>query len=206
MSATKQLALFGTGGHALSVVDILYSNSYSGKFYFVEEHKSIDLYMGYNVYPRVRNSFDPMFIAIGNNQLRKDLFVQYSDREYLSIISSRSTISHLAGTGRHIFAGHHVHIGPGAFIGDNTIVNTGAIIEHECQIGQHCHISINASIAGQVSIGDNVFIGAGASIINNISICSDVVIGAGSVVITSIHEPGTYVGVPAKKVSNSSAV
>ena len=206
MSATKHLAVLGTGGHALSVLDILHINNYSDKLYIVEENKSINLYMGYKVYPQPRNMVDPMFIAIGNNQIRKNLFLQHMDREYWSIVSSKSTISHLAETGLHIFVGHHVHIGPGALIGDNSIINTGSIIEHECTIGQHCHVSINASIAGQVSIGDNVFIGAGASVINNISICSDVVVGAGSVVINSIQKPGTYVGIPAQRIRNSSPV
>lgn len=205
MSVQKQLAIYGTGGHALSTLDILQSNRTSDVLSFIEERKAINTFMGYNVYHELKTLSDTLFIAIGNNQLRKDLFLKYSTSDLISVLSSNSTISSFSVQGRHLFVGHHAHIGPGSTIGDNTIINTGAIIEHECMIGQHCHISVNASIAGQVVTGDNVFVGAGATIINNVSVCSDVIIGAGSVVINSIQEPGTYVGVPAKKVSNSFA-
>ena len=41
----------------------------------------------------------------------------------------------------------------------------------------------------------------GACINNNLSICSDCMIGAGAVVVKSIERSGTYVGVPAKRIS-----
>lgn len=54
---------------------------------------------------------------------------------------------------------------------------------------------------GSVVIGKYCFVGAGVVIIPGIKICDEVIIGAGAVVVKDITEPGTYAGVPAKKIT-----
>ena len=53
---------------------------------------------------------------------------------------------------------------------------------------------------GEVELGRNVLIGAGATVIQCRKIADNTVIGAGAVVIRDITEPGTYTGVPARKI------
>lgn len=43
-------------------------------------------------------------------------------------------------------------------------------------------------------------IGAGATVKNNLIICEKTVVGAGAAVVRNIEEPGTYVGVPARRI------
>lgn len=52
------------------------------------------------------------------------------------------------------------------------------------------------------ALGDNVVIGTGVTILGPVTICDNVIIGAMSLVNKDILEPGTYTGVPAKKVSD----
>jgi sugar O-acyltransferase (sialic acid O-acetyltransferase NeuD family) len=85
-------------------------------------------------------------------------------------------------------------------IQDFVQINMGASIGHDTVIHKHSTISPGARISGNVVIGNRVFIGAGAVVLEKISICDDVVIGAGAVITKAIKEPGTYVGVPGKKV------
>lgn len=49
-------------------------------------------------------------------------------------------------------------------------------------------------------LGDNVVIGANSVVVGPVDICDNVVVAAMSLVNRSIDEPGTYAGVPAKKV------
>ncbi|MEM6474690.1 MAG: DapH/DapD/GlmU-related protein [Pseudomonadota bacterium] len=49
-------------------------------------------------------------------------------------------------------------------------------------------------------LGDNVVIGANSVVVGPVDICDNVVIGAMSLVNRSITEPGTYVGIPAKRI------
>jgi serine acetyltransferase len=45
-----------------------------------------------------------------------------------------------------------------------------------------------------------VTIGTNAAVLPGINICDNVIIGAGAVVNKDITDPGTYVGVPARKI------
>lgn len=51
-------------------------------------------------------------------------------------------------------------------------------------------------------LGDNVVIGANTVLVGPLDICDNVVIGAMSLVNRSITEPGTYVGIPAKRIND----
>lgn len=52
-------------------------------------------------------------------------------------------------------------------------------------------------------LGDNVVIGANSVVVGPLEICDDVIVGTMSLVNRSIAEPGIYVGVPVKKISDS---
>jgi sugar O-acyltransferase (sialic acid O-acetyltransferase NeuD family) len=89
---------------------------------------------------------------------------------------------------------------PDVSIGNFNYISLNSIIGHDTVIGDFVTIFPGVRIAGHVKIQDRVLIGTGAIIIENIRICSDVIIGAGSVVTKDIQEPGTYVGIPAKRL------
>jgi acetyltransferase-like isoleucine patch superfamily enzyme len=57
-----------------------------------------------------------------------------------------------------------------------------------------------AKILGGAKIGNSCRIGSNSTILPNVEICDDVTIGAGAVVTKSITEPGTYIGIPAKRL------
>ena len=85
-------------------------------------------------------------------------------------------------------------------IGKGTVINTGAIVEHECVIAEYCHIAPGAVLAGKVHIGANSFIGANATVIQGVQIGSNVTIGAGAVVLDDVPNGMTYIGNPARRL------
>lgn len=85
-------------------------------------------------------------------------------------------------------------------IGKHCQFNIQTSIGHDCKIGDFVTTAPKVSISGNVTIGNRVYIGTGAIIKEKTYICDDVVIGAGAVVLKDITEPGTYVGIPAKKI------
>lgn len=80
-----------------------------------------------------------------------------------------------------------VHILAGALIqanvtlGDFCIINTGAIIEHNCTIGKGTHLAPGAIVLGDCKIGDFCFIGANATVIQGSVVPDRTFIKAGSV-------------------------
>lgn len=142
-------------------------------------------------------------VAIGNAGVRRKVQEAY-ERAGIRLVTLIHSETHLAenvevGLGTVIMAGAVIQ--PGCKIGKGVIVNTSSSIDHDCIIEDYCHISVGSHIAGTVHIGGNTWIGAGAIVSNNITICQDVVVGAGAVVVKDIVEPGTYVGVPARKIA-----
>lgn len=194
------LLVYGCGGHARSVIDVLVGDRPGISLCLVDqEAKEGELVAGFPVY-REEVDCGYCFLAIGDNRKRAVALEAIHGRELVSIISSRSHIGRDAVIAEGVFVGNFVHIGPESVIGLNTIINNCAVVEHEVRVGAHCHVGPNTAVSGRSRLGDFVFIGVGATVIDSISICSDVVIGAGSVVIEDITEPGTYVGSPAKRI------
>ena len=62
------------------------------------------------------------------------------------------------------------------------IVNTGAIVEHDCKVEKYSHIAVGTVLCGNVSIGKECMVGANATIIQGVSVGNHTIIGAGTVV------------------------
>lgn len=86
-------------------------------------------------------------------------------------------------------------------IGNFVHLNLGCTVGHDSRIGEFTTVSPGAHISGNVTIGASVFIGTGAVILERLTICDGAVIGAGAVVTKSITDPGTYAGIPARKIN-----
>ena len=61
-------------------------------------------------------------------------------------------------------------------------------------------VGLIPKLAGTVTLGKSTWVGIGATVSNNTTICGGCMIGAGAVVVKDILEPGTYVGVPARRL------
>ena len=116
------------------------------------------------------------------------------------------------------FVASGVEIGPGsqvlanasvcvdARLGEACIVNTAALVDHDCFLGAGVHIGPGAHLAGEISIGDFSMIGAGAVILPKISIGRNVIVGAGAVVTKDISDNVVLCGNPARVLRQNLAI
>lgn len=199
-----EIIIIGAGGHGRVIADIVKSAG--------------DTVLGFlddgiadsNIYGRILGTVsdcvkfkDKLFIiAIGNNEVRKSIFLKYPDLNYYTAIHPSAIISDFAIIGRGTCVMPGAVIAAGAKVGAHCIVNTNAVIEHDCTLEDFVHVSPAAALCGTVSVGEGTHIGAGAVVINNIRIAPHSVIGAGAAVIRNADSPGTYVGVPARRHKN----
>ena len=89
-------------------------------------------------------------------------------------------------------------INAGATIGKHCIVNTAAVIEHDCILEDFVHISPNTTITGSVTVGEGTHIGAGAIVLPNIKIGNWATVGAAALVLKEVPDFATVVGNPAR--------
>lgn len=201
----KEICIFGAGGHTRSLISLLnncgfkiagiYDDSFNSEA--VEFINSIEIVGSLSSY----NLIKPVVLSFGNNDKRKKLFRKYyKNLCHKTICHPTSFIDETVDFGESNFVFANAVINSNAKIGNNNIINTGSIIEHEVIIGSNNHIAVGSIICGRSIIGNDCFLGAGCVIIDKINICDGVTIGAGAIVVKSIYEPGTYVGVPAKKI------
>ena len=204
----ERLAFIGAGSHADAIFLVLDKNQYKLVGYF--DDKNIAEHDGFPVLGKIKDvkeflrkgKIDKVFITIGDNDKRKEVF-DYLCPEYydcfINIVSSNATILSMEElSAKGIFIGSNAFLGAKVTVGDNTIINTGSIIEHHSVIGSHVNIAPHATINGLCNINDMCYVGSGSILIQLIDLPASTMIGAGAVVVKSINEPGTYVGVPAK--------
>lgn len=140
--------------------------------------------------------------SIGLPLIRAKQFDRYKKSGFRFYIVQHPT-SYVAreviiGEGVQLMARSTVMIG--SKIGDNTIINTAASVDHDCDIGKHVHIAPGVVLSGNVTVGDYTHIGTGANIIQGVNIGKNVLIAAGAVVVTDIPDNIRVAGVPAQKM------
>jgi len=211
----KKIAVFGCGGHAISVVDTIKKNKEYEILGFVDKAKSDYSYAGIPViatddYLDSLNEREIEYGVLGigfvhgNDSVRMKVYKNAADSKirFPVIKDESSVVSGTAKIGNGTFIGKGAIINAEAIIGECCIINTGAIVEHCVHIGNNTHAAVGCVICGGVVIGNNCLIGANSTIIQGIKIGNNVTIGAGSVVINDVPDGETFVGNPARMIGN----
>ena len=197
--------IIGASGHSKVIADIVLSsgNTLLG---FLDDGKAGQDCMGFPVLGKVMDYVNypeaEFVIAIGNAAIRESIAGSLAGVTWHTAIHPAAVISKYAvtiGEGTVIMA--NAVVNPGSSIGCHCIVNTAAVVEHDNKIEDFVHLSVGAKLAGTVSVGRSTWVGIGAVVSNNITLCGGCMIGAGAVVVKDIVEPGTYVGVPARRLT-----
>ncbi len=90
-------------------------------------------------------------------------------------------------------------LGPGTRCGVNTIVNTGARVDHDCALGDHVHISPGAVLAGGVTVESYAHVGLGALVRQGVRVGAAAVVGMGAVVLRDVPAGRVVFGNPARE-------
>lgn len=187
----KNLVLFGSGGHALSCLDVIDSTKKFKIKGLISENKNSKNLLGIPIignnsnFHLLKKKYNYAFIGVGmikNNKTRLKIYSSAKNYGFIfpSIISKYSYVSKSTSIGEGTIIMHNCVVNADSIIGKNCIINTSSIIEHNTKIGDNSHVAPGATVLGHVKIGSNTFIGSGAVLKNGITIGSNCVIQAGS--------------------------
>lgn len=211
----KKIAVIGAGGFGQEVFciwkDALEAKGISYEFIgFYDDNTELTS----NVFGKVVGTVDDLnlinfelevAIAIGNPKyldliskklINPKLSFPNIIHPTVSFLDSNTTI---LGQGN-IFSIHSI-VSCNVTIGDFNVFNTRATLGHDDKVGNYNVFSPNAQISGTVNIGNSNFFGFSCGVIQGKKIGNHNMIGAGAVLLRSIKDAGTYIGVPAKKMS-----
>lgn len=199
--------LVGGGGHALSLLESL-PESLSAIGYTAlspSPHIKLD-WLGNdakdNAILSLPQPFHIAFIYAGTPVMdkRREIITRYENAgaRFLSIIAPSALVTRnsVVGEGSALLAGAIVNR---AILGRHVVINTGAIVEHDCKVGDNTFIGPGAVIGGGVKIGSDCFIGLGARIRNGVTIGANITVGMGATVTRDLTEPGIYYGSPLRR-------
>jgi sugar O-acyltransferase (sialic acid O-acetyltransferase NeuD family) len=191
--------LYGAGGHAKVITDILEKNNVKVEGIF-DDNTDIENLFNYQVLSSakiIEAEKKEIIVAIGENSTRKEIVERYKFNfgkaiHPNAVVSTRSTI----GEGSVVIGG--ATINSCAKIGKHSIINTGASVGHDCIVEDFVHISPQAVLCGEVTVCEGAHIGAGAILIPGVTVGRWAVVGAGSVIIRDVPDFATVVGNPGR--------
>ena len=201
MEKDGKIILVGGGGHAVSLCET-FGNQLAGYLAPVPSPHLNIKWLGTDeeapVFVQNGFIFHMAFVYAGSpDMMKRESLLRYYksiDAKFVSLISESAFISEHSEIGHGSAILNRAVINK-AQIADNSVVNTGAIIEHDTLIGNNTFIGPGVVVGGGVNIGDNCFIGLGANLRNGINIASGVTVGMGSIVTKDIISPGVYYGI-----------
>lgn len=203
----EKLLIIGASGHGRVVADIALKMNKWNNISFLDDDESIEFSMGIKVIgksadvSKYLHDYD-IFVGIGNNSLREkvQLKIENLGANIPVLIHPSAVIGEQVVIGRGTVVMPGVVINCCTQIGNGCIINTGTTVDHDNIIDDFVHLSPGTHLAGMVNIEKRTWLGIGSLVVNNIHIISDTKIGAGAVVICNLDKPGTYIGVPARRV------
>lgn len=193
----KNMYLYGAGGHAKVILDILEAQGWSVTG-VVDDNPNLTEFMGKEVLHGV-NDASPIIVSIGINGIRRKVVEKLAPATvYETAIHPSAIVSPHAMIAEGTVVMQGAIVQSCVQVGKHSIINTGASVDHDCVLGDFVHVSPHATLCGNVSVGEGTWIGAGAVVIPGIRIGKNCIIGAGSVVVKDLPDGVKAYGNPCK--------
>ena len=209
----KDLVIIGAGDTGRELIDLVerinYTNPQWNVIGFVDDNVELEgkIIEGYPVLGNVEwlNDIEEEIFAIcsiSNGQIKKQVVEKIINRnvQWATLVDPDVKFfkGSCCGEGSIIYSG--VVLAIYATVGKHNYLSLNCTIGHDSKIGDYCCMFPGGNVSGKVTADECVDFGTGTKVIQGKHICKNVTLGAGSVVVKDIEEPGTYVGVPAKRI------
>ena len=210
-SSNAQMILYGAGGHAKAVLEMVRAIGAFNIAGILDDNKALkgNSVLGVQVLggsemlkPLMAQGFHLAANGVGgiiNIDVRIRLFELLASNGFAFPIlrHPRATVEASAriADGVQIFA--NAYVGSEAILHERCMINTGAIVSHDCEIGAYSHIAPGTLLAGHVHVGERALVGMGVTTIIGLKIGAGARIGNSAVLLADV--PARAI-VPAGKI------
>jgi sugar O-acyltransferase (sialic acid O-acetyltransferase NeuD family) len=203
----EEILIFGAGGHAKVVFDVIKRQGLYKPVAFVTEKLNSAEFQGIACveFAELSNLEQSKgVVAIGDNYTRCKVVEQIksvrASFQFVSVIDPFSSISDSSKVGQGSVVIGKSFVNVDVKIGSHVILNSSCSVDHDSVLGDFSSIAPGAVLGGNVKVGQRSSVGLGASLIHSVTVGEDTVIGAGSTVVNSIADRQVAYGVPCKVI------
>lgn len=210
---SRNVLIVGGGGHAKVVIEVFRSAGHEPAG-VLDPHTSEHHVLGVPVLggdDRAQQLFKDGYlhahVAIGENALRQRIGDRLKEMGFglMNALHPSAVVSPSAELGVGIAVMANAVINAKACVSDFVIVNTGAIVEHDCLVGVGTHVAPRSVMGGNVVLEGCVLFGIGAVARPLSRVGARAVVGAGSVIIGTIDADSIVAGNPARVLRQTKA-
>jgi len=188
--------IFGTGGHAKVVADILELSNQWHVLGFVSkpaEKAKNSLFLESPIVEQTKKILESTpngIVAIGDGNLRREVSEQIlklcPSFNFISAIHPNAIVAKSAQISHGCVIAAGAIINSGSNIQRHCLINTGSIIEHDNELSAFVNIGPATATGGNVHIGLQSSTGIGTVINQNLRIGNYTILGSGSIVTRDI--------------------
>ena len=176
------LLIIGAGGHGQCCMSIAERMNIFDKISFLdddERYELSDVVVGkIEDLDKLTNEYDSVFVAIGNNEVRKKLYDK----------------ARLLGYKLSILIDPHASVSKYCYIGEGSVIFPCAVLETNCHVSKGCIISSNTTINREAYISDYVSIHSNSVIRKRVHIGESTLIESRCVISPDIIiKPYSYI-------------
>lgn len=176
------LLIIGAGGHGQCCMSIAERMNIFDKISFLdddERYELSDVVVGkIEDLDKLTHEYDSVFVAIGNNEVRKKLYDQ----------------ARLLGYKLPILIDPHASVSKYCYIGEGSVIFPCAVLETNCHVSKGCIISSNTTINREAYISDYVSIHSNSVIRKRVHIGESTLIESRCVISPDITiKPYSYI-------------
>jgi acetyltransferase EpsM len=197
------ILVYGGGGHGKILIDLIQSLRLYRLAGIIDDGQSpgirileIPILGGSDILPRLYTEGIRLAAngigGISNVALRINIFHRLAESGFTcpAVIHPTACVERSAyvAPGTQVLA--HAYLGSAARAGYGDIISTGAIVSHDCQLGNYVNISPGAILAGEVQVGDGALIGMGVTINLGVKIGAGARVGNGATVNVDVPQGG----------------
>lgn len=189
------ILVYGGGGHGKALIDLLRA---TGNFHIVAVIDDglppnslimgVPLPGGAQELPKLYSQGVRLAVnavgGIGNLPIRLKVFDRLAKAGFTcpTLVHPSAVIEPSAWLSDAVQVMPLAYVGSEAYVCYGALINTGAIVSHDCQIGAYANLSPGAILAGEVQVGEGALIGMGATINLQVKIGKQARIGNGATV------------------------
>jgi sugar O-acyltransferase (sialic acid O-acetyltransferase NeuD family) len=202
VSNKPMILIYGGGGHAKSVMEIVLQNGIHAIAGIVDDDQSLTGNKVLDIPILGTRQILPSLMAKGvhlaangvggilNIYVRIKIFnlLESAGFSFPVLVHPRATVEPSAKVEQGVQVFANAYVGSGVFLGSRCMINTNAVVSHDCTIGAYTHIAPGAMLAGHVHVGAHTLIGMGVTTSIGLRIGEGVRIGNGAILLADVPD------------------